>query len=89
MIEISLAYLYMKKSKKKPERERERMVDDAFLLAVYSQRKISSLTRVLFLLQQKGGALHKPDHEWVQCDKCRKWRRLDAGFNSKILPPEW
>ncbi|CDP01756.1 unnamed protein product [Coffea canephora] len=38
---------------------------------------------------EKGGPLHKPDHEWVQCDKCRKWRRLSAGFNSKTLPPDW
>ncbi|KAL3527320.1 hypothetical protein ACH5RR_011976 [Cinchona calisaya] len=44
---------------------------------------------VNMLQLEKGGALHKPDNEWVQCDKCRKWRRLNAGFNSKILPPEW
>ncbi|CAK9150210.1 unnamed protein product, partial [Ilex paraguariensis] len=37
----------------------------------------------------KGNALHKPDHEWVQCDKCRKWRMLTPGFDSKMLPQEW
>ncbi|KAL3525145.1 hypothetical protein ACH5RR_013517 [Cinchona calisaya] len=26
--------------------------------------------------------------KWVQCDKCRKWRMLNAGFDSKMLPPE-
>ncbi|XP_020590247.1 MORC family CW-type zinc finger protein 2-like isoform X2 [Phalaenopsis equestris] len=31
----------------------------------------------------------KPDHEWVQCDKCRKWRMLSAGFNIKSLPLQW
>ncbi|KAK9284934.1 hypothetical protein L1049_024115 [Liquidambar formosana] len=36
-----------------------------------------------------GNALHKPDHEWVQCDKCRKWRMLSSGFNVKNLPQEW
>ncbi|KAJ9557553.1 hypothetical protein OSB04_012167 [Centaurea solstitialis] len=37
----------------------------------------------------KGGSRHKPDHEWVQCDKCRKWRLLDPDFDSKLLPQEW
>ncbi|XP_020692023.2 MORC family CW-type zinc finger protein 3 isoform X1 [Dendrobium catenatum] len=32
---------------------------------------------------------YKPDHEWVQCDKCRKWRMLSAGFNIKSLPLQW
>lgn len=38
---------------------------------------------------KKGGPRHKPDHEWVQCNKCRKWRMLDADFDSKTLPQEW
>ncbi|XP_058009038.1 uncharacterized protein LOC110672839 isoform X2 [Hevea brasiliensis] len=38
---------------------------------------------------KKGGVLCKPDHEWVQCDKCRKWRMLSYGFDSKNLPLEW
>ncbi|GAV86184.1 zf-CW domain-containing protein/HATPase_c_3 domain-containing protein [Cephalotus follicularis] len=38
---------------------------------------------------EKAGALHKPDHEWVQCDKCRKWRLLTPGFDCNNLPPEW
>ncbi|KAF6174164.1 hypothetical protein GIB67_033696 [Kingdonia uniflora] len=33
--------------------------------------------------------LYKPDHEWVQCDKCRKWRILSSGFDNKMLPQEW
>ncbi|KAI5683904.1 hypothetical protein M9H77_05132 [Catharanthus roseus] len=37
----------------------------------------------------KGAALLKPDHDWVQCDKCRKWRMLGDGFNSQILPADW
>jgi len=41
------------------------------------------------LLQKKGGSLYKPDHEWVQCDKCRKWRMLSSGFDVKTLPEEW
>ncbi|KAG8642270.1 hypothetical protein MANES_12G073200v8 [Manihot esculenta] len=41
------------------------------------------------VLLKKGGYLHKPDHEWVQCDKCRKWRMLSSGFDSKNLPTEW
>ncbi|CAI9299015.1 unnamed protein product [Lactuca saligna] len=36
----------------------------------------------------KSGPRHKPDHEWVQCNKCRKWRILDADFDSKTLPQE-
>ncbi|WVZ10727.1 hypothetical protein V8G54_015257 [Vigna mungo] len=31
----------------------------------------------------------KPDHEWVQCDKCRKWRILPTDFDSKNLPLQW
>ncbi|KAJ6332706.1 hypothetical protein OIU76_025723 [Salix suchowensis] len=38
---------------------------------------------------KKGGSLYKPDHEWVQCDKCRKWRMLSSGFDVKTLPEEW
>ncbi|PON44822.1 Zinc finger, CW-type [Parasponia andersonii] len=33
--------------------------------------------------------LYKPDQEWVQCDKCRKWRMLSCDFDSKNLPLEW
>ncbi|PKA62430.1 hypothetical protein AXF42_Ash009316 [Apostasia shenzhenica] len=32
---------------------------------------------------------YEPDHEWVQCDKCRKWRLLSSDFNSQNLPSEW
>ncbi|XP_059286800.1 uncharacterized protein LOC132040178 isoform X3 [Lycium ferocissimum] len=36
-----------------------------------------------------GSGVYKPDNEWVQCDKCRKWRMLIHGFNSKTLPLQW
>ncbi|XP_015063448.1 MORC family CW-type zinc finger protein 2-like isoform X3 [Solanum pennellii] len=36
-----------------------------------------------------GSGVYKPDNEWVQCDKCRKWRMLSHGFNSKTLPLQW
>lgn len=33
---------------------------------------------------------YEPDHKWVQCDNCRKWRMLTAGFNIKSLSSsEW
>ncbi|XP_039125085.1 ATPase MORC2A-like isoform X1 [Dioscorea cayenensis subsp. rotundata] len=38
---------------------------------------------------KKGGGKYEPDHEWVQCDKCRKWRILPCGFDATSLPPEW
>uniref|UniRef100_A0ACD5WTM1 Uncharacterized protein n=2 Tax=Avena sativa TaxID=4498 RepID=A0ACD5WTM1_AVESA len=38
---------------------------------------------------EKGDENCKPDHEWVQCCGCRKWRMLTAGFNSASLPDEW
>ncbi|XP_042010035.1 ATPase MORC2-like isoform X2 [Salvia splendens] len=38
---------------------------------------------------RKGNASVKPDHEWVQCDKCRKWRMLSTDFESKTLPSQW
>ncbi|VAI78562.1 unnamed protein product [Triticum turgidum subsp. durum] len=31
----------------------------------------------------------KPDHEWVQCYGCRKWRVLTAGFDTESLPDQW
>eukprot|EP00268_Persea_americana_P025384 TRINITY_DN2474_c0_g1_i6.p1 TRINITY_DN2474_c0_g1~~TRINITY_DN2474_c0_g1_i6.p1 ORF type:complete len:778 (-),score=125.89 TRINITY_DN2474_c0_g1_i6:486-2819(-) len=37
----------------------------------------------------KGDARYMPDHEWVQCDKCRKWRILNNGFDSESLPAVW
>nr|CAD1839276.1 unnamed protein product [Ananas comosus var. bracteatus] len=41
------------------------------------------------LLQKKGNERYMPDHEWVQCSKCRKWRTLTKSFNSDNLPLEW
>ncbi|PIA25673.1 hypothetical protein AQUCO_10900014v1 [Aquilegia coerulea] len=38
---------------------------------------------------KKCNASYKPDDEWVQCDKCRKWRILSSGYDSKNLPLEW
>ncbi|KAA8532097.1 hypothetical protein F0562_006761 [Nyssa sinensis] len=38
---------------------------------------------------KKSSSLDKPDNEWVQCDKCRKWRMLSSAFDSKQLPQEW
>ncbi|KAL3634059.1 hypothetical protein CASFOL_021113 [Castilleja foliolosa] len=38
---------------------------------------------------EKSNSLCKPDHEWVQCDKCRKWRTLIGEFDIKKLPMEW
>lgn len=32
---------------------------------------------------------YKPDHEWVQCNKCWKWRTLDPNYSSESLPDEW
>ncbi|XP_042493760.1 MORC family CW-type zinc finger protein 3-like isoform X2 [Macadamia integrifolia] len=37
---------------------------------------------------RKKDAKYKPDHEWVQCDKCRKWRVLPSGFDSNKLPDQ-
>ncbi|KAI3725743.1 hypothetical protein L1987_65535 [Smallanthus sonchifolius] len=37
----------------------------------------------------KSGVRFKPDLEWVQCNKCRKWRILPSDFDSKTLPLEW
>ncbi|KAH9525175.1 MORC CW-type zinc finger protein 3 [Bulinus truncatus] len=30
-----------------------------------------------------------PDWTWVQCDRCRKWRRLTTGTNPDSLPDLW
>nr|XP_048334651.1 MORC family CW-type zinc finger protein 3-like isoform X5 [Ziziphus jujuba var. spinosa] len=38
---------------------------------------------------KKSNSLYKPDQEWVQCDKCRKWRMLSSNWDSKNLPLEW
>uniref|UniRef100_I1QDZ9 CW-type domain-containing protein n=1 Tax=Oryza glaberrima TaxID=4538 RepID=I1QDZ9_ORYGL len=38
---------------------------------------------------RKGRERNKADHEWVQCYSCRKWRILNAGFDTKSLPDEW
>ncbi|KAG6550178.1 hypothetical protein Mapa_008136 [Marchantia paleacea] len=36
-----------------------------------------------------GQAHFEPDREWVQCDKCRKWRKLPGGVHTSDLPEEW
>ncbi|XP_054775885.1 uncharacterized protein LOC129284428 [Prosopis cineraria] len=33
--------------------------------------------------------VYKPDCEWVQCDKCRKWRILPLDFDVTLLPAQW
>ncbi|KAJ3692644.1 hypothetical protein LUZ60_011739 [Juncus effusus] len=38
---------------------------------------------------RKGSDKYKPDNEWVQCDKCRKWRILSSDYDSKNLPQNW
>ncbi|KAL9241504.1 hypothetical protein vseg_015611 [Gypsophila vaccaria] len=40
-------------------------------------------------LEKSDARRYKPDNEWVQCEKCRKWRMLDADFDSKYLPKDW
>ncbi|XP_020226155.1 MORC family CW-type zinc finger protein 3 [Cajanus cajan] len=37
----------------------------------------------------KDNCVFKPDCEWVQCDKCRKWRVLPSDFDSRKLPMQW
>lgn len=44
---------------------------------------------LLLQIQTKDDVCYKPDHEWVQCDKCRKWRMLSNGFDSESLPAVW
>lgn len=57
-----------------------------FLLFIF----LTLINKILtFPRQVKDGALYKPDQEWVQCNKCRKWRMLDPGFDTKSLPVEW
>ncbi|XP_043713246.1 MORC family CW-type zinc finger protein 3-like [Telopea speciosissima] len=41
------------------------------------------------LAVKKRNGKYEPDHEWVQCDKCRKWRVLPSGFDSNKLPQQW
>ncbi|KAK3223120.1 hypothetical protein Dsin_010145 [Dipteronia sinensis] len=38
---------------------------------------------------KKGNDRCKSDQEWVQCNKCRKWRMLSSDFDPKTLPLEW
>lgn len=38
---------------------------------------------------KKTSAGYEPDYEWVQCDKCRKWRILCSGYSSKNIPLQW
>ncbi|XP_019172421.1 PREDICTED: MORC family CW-type zinc finger protein 3-like [Ipomoea nil] len=38
---------------------------------------------------RKGSRFYKPDHDWVQCYKCRKWRMLPSAFDIRALPIEW
>ncbi|XP_047314905.1 ATPase MORC2B-like [Impatiens glandulifera] len=38
---------------------------------------------------EKDGSPCKPDHDWVQCNKCRKWRILPPNFDCNKLPGDW
>ncbi|XP_016201338.1 MORC family CW-type zinc finger protein 3 isoform X3 [Arachis ipaensis] len=37
----------------------------------------------------KDNRIYKPDSEWVQCDKCRKWRMLPHNYDVEKLPMQW
>ncbi|XP_073220334.1 uncharacterized protein [Cicer arietinum] len=41
------------------------------------------------LTLDKDNCVYKPDCEWVQCDKCRKWRMLPPTFDSRGLTTQW
>ncbi|KAL3695482.1 hypothetical protein R1sor_009558 [Riccia sorocarpa] len=43
----------------------------------------------LEVIRNDDQAHFEPDREWVQCDKCRKWRKLPRGVHSIDLPDEW
>ncbi|XP_071712979.1 uncharacterized protein [Rutidosis leptorrhynchoides] len=47
------------------------------------------VARVDKVYLEKGGPRYQPDRDWVQCDKCRKWRLLPSEFDIKTLPKEW
>ncbi|VFQ75528.1 unnamed protein product [Cuscuta campestris] len=38
---------------------------------------------------QRSNRYYKPDNDWVQCDKCRKWRMLPPAFDARLLPLDW
>ncbi|AES95376.2 CW-type zinc finger protein [Medicago truncatula] len=40
-------------------------------------------------LDNEDNCVYKPDCEWVQCDKCRKWRMLPPTFDNRELPMQW
>ncbi|OVA16349.1 zinc finger protein [Macleaya cordata] len=44
---------------------------------------------VQLFMQKRCQGHYKPDNEWVQCDKCRKWRKLRCGFDTATLPQDW
>ncbi|KAE9618476.1 putative transcription factor & chromatin remodeling CW-Zn family [Lupinus albus] len=37
----------------------------------------------------KGGPISAPEDNWVQCDRCQKWRLLPVGTNPDNLPEKW
>mmetsp|Transcript_41804 Transcript_41804/g.75269 ORF Transcript_41804/g.75269 Transcript_41804/m.75269 type:complete len:1351 (-) Transcript_41804:454-4506(-) len=37
----------------------------------------------------KGGGKDEPKQEWVQCEKCEKWRRLPPRISAEDLPDVW
>ncbi|KAF6160790.1 hypothetical protein GIB67_035991 [Kingdonia uniflora] len=66
---------------------------ETILKSVTSQRNMDmQVTHKLdnasdFGLQTRGWS--KPDHEWMRCDRCRKWRTLRSGSDNVTLPKEW
>ncbi|KAL9268954.1 MORC family CW-type zinc finger protein 4-like protein [Drosera capensis] len=46
-------------------------------------------TKFEVLEVQKPDNGYEPDCQWVQCDKCRKWRILRSDFDCRRLPSEW
>ncbi|KAI5066878.1 hypothetical protein GOP47_0017406 [Adiantum capillus-veneris] len=39
--------------------------------------------------EEEEHAVYSEAKEWVQCNKCLKWRAFDKSFNAKNLPAEW
>ncbi|KAK4261973.1 hypothetical protein QN277_027597 [Acacia crassicarpa] len=61
------------------------------LLELWLGRKVDEYLDNNFdsLKLDNDNCVYKPDCEWVQCDKCRKWRILPLDFDITLLPAQW
>jgi CW-type Zinc Finger len=89
-----------KKKKKRRDEVSQLLMDDGRIASTNTVNNTSATTKDPFMLDgdedldREGGSIFGAttganNSTWVECDKCKRWRRLRGVVDEKKLPPKW